>query len=469
MSERPEGAPHPGIRPPWASSDRPVPRRVLRPLQEFLSTATASGTLLLLAAVVALAWANSPWGDGYERFWSTPAELRVGSWAIGDDLRHWVNDGLMTLFFLVVGLEIKREFQTGELQDRRAAALPVLAAIGGMIVPALIYLALNAGGPGAPGWGIPMATDIAFALGVLVLAARHAPAGLKPFILTLAIVDDIGAIIVIAVFYAAGVSVGFLAAAIALCGLMFLLRRAGIRATSAFVVLGALVWLAAYESGVHPAIAGVALGLLAPAESYQRPRAVSAEARRTADQTMDDPEPPDADAGQWLRLASLSREAVSPLARTEHALLPWTSFVIIPLFALANAGVRLTGEQVAASSTSRVTLGVALGLVIGKVAGISGVAALSVKARVARLPAGVHLVHLVGASAVAGIGFTVSLFVAELAFDEGALIAEAKVGVLAASILAGALGWFILRLSPSVDDGTIADDEDGGTGAVSGH
>jgi len=469
VSERPEGAPHPGIRPPWSRSDRPVPRRVLRPLQEFLSTATASGTLLLLAAVVALAWANSPWGDGYERFWSTPTELRVGSWAIGDDLRHWVNDGLMTLFFLVVGLEIKREFQTGELQDRRAAALPVLAAIGGMIVPALIYLALNAGGPGAPGWGIPMATDIAFALGVLVLAARHAPAGLKPFILTLAIVDDIGAIIVIAVFYAAGVSVGFLAAAIALCGLMFLLRRAGIRATSAFVVLGALVWLAAYESGVHPAIAGVALGLLAPAESYQRPRAVSAEARRTADQTMDDPEPPDADAGQWLRLASLSREAVSPLARTEHALLPWTSFVIIPLFALANAGVRLTGEQAAASSTSRVTLGVALGLVIGKVAGISGVAALSVKARVARLPAGVHLVHLVGASAVAGIGFTVSLFVAELAFDEGALIAEAKVGVLAASILAGALGWFILRLSPSVDDGTIADDEDGGTGAVSGH
>ena len=425
--------------------------------------------MLLLAAVVALAWANSPWGETYERFWNTSAELRLGSWAIGDDLRHWVNDGLMTLFFLVVGLEIKREFQTGELQDRRAAALPVVAAIGGMIVPALIYLALNAGGTGTAGWGIPMATDIAFALGVLVLAARHAPPGLKPFILTLAIVDDIGAIIVIALFYAGGVSLVFLGAAAALCGLMLLLRRAGVRATSAYLGVGALVWLATYEAGVHPAIAGVVLGLLTPAESFQRPRAVSAEARRTADQTMDDPEPPDADAAQWLRLASLSREAVSPLARTEHALLPWTSFVIIPLFALANAGVRFTGEQIAAASTSRVTLGVVLGLVIGKVVGISGAAALAVAARVARLPAGVRPAHLLGASAVAGIGFTVSLFVAELAFDDEALIAEAKVGILAASILAGALGWIVLRLSPSVHGETSDEVEDGATSDPSGH
>jgi Na+/H+ antiporter NhaA len=375
----------------------------------------------------------------------------------------------MTLFFLVVGLEIKREFQTGELQDRRAAALPVVAAIGGMIVPALIYVSLNAGGRGSSGWGIPMATDIAFALGVLVLAARHAPAGLKPFILTLAIVDDIGAILVIVLFYAGGVSLGFLAAAAALCGLMLLLQRAGVRATSAFVGLGSLVWLATYESGVHPAIAGVVLGLLAPAESYQRPRAVSAEARRTADQTMDHPEPPDADAGQWLRLASLSREAVSPLARTEHALLPWTSFVIIPLFALANAGVRLSGEQVSAASTSRVTLGVVFGLVIGKVVGVSGAAALAVALRVARFPSGVRPPHLIGASAVAGIGFTVSLFMAELAFDDEPLIAEAKVGILAASVLAGALGWIVLRLSPAAEDASIGDVGHGETDDPSGH
>ena len=426
--------------------------------------------MLLLAAVMALAWANSPWGDAYERLWRTPAELQLGSWVIGHDLRHWVNDGLMTLFFLVVGLEIKREFQTGELQDRRAAALPVVAAIGGMIVPALIYLALNAGGEGTAGWGIPMATDIAFALGVLVLAARHAPSGLKPFILTLAIVDDIGAIIVIALFYASGVSILSLAAAAALCLLMLALRRVGVKATPVFLGLGGLVWLATYESGVHPAIAGVVLGLMAPAESYQRPHAVSAEARRTADLTMDDPEPPDADAAQWLRLASLSREAVSPLTRTEHALLPWTSFVIIPLFAFANAGVRLSGEQLADAWASRVTLGVVLGLVIGKVVGISGAAAIAVATRVARLPAGVRIVHLVGASAVAGIGFTVSLFMAELAFDDGSLIAEAKVGILAASILAGLLGWFVFRLVPSIDEETLAALEgEGATDAGSGH
>ena len=443
---------------------------MLRPLQEFLSTSTASGILLLLAALMALAWANSPWGDAYERLWRTPAELRLGSWVIGHDLRHWVNDGLMTLFFLVVGLEIKREFQTGELQDRQAAALPVVAAIGGMIVPALIYLALNAGGEGTAGWGIPMATDIAFALGVLVLAARHAPSGLKPFILTLAIVDDIGAIIVIALFYASGVSILFLAAAAALCLLMLALRRVGVKATPVFLGLGALVWLATYESGVHPTIAGVVLGLMAPAESYQRPHAVSAEARRTADLTMDDPEPPDADAAQWLRLASLSREAVSPLTRTEHALLPWTSFVIIPLFAFANAGVRLGGEQLADAWASRVTLGVVLGLVIGKVVGISGAAAIAVATRVARLPAGVRIIHIVGASAVAGIGFTVSLFIAELAFDDESLIAEAKVGILAASILAGLLGWFVFRLSPSVDEETLTDiEERGATEAGSGH
>jgi len=443
---------------------------VLRPLQEFLSTSTASGILLLLAALMALAWANSPWGDAYERLWRTPAELRLGSWVIGHDLRHWVNDGLMTLFFLVVGLEIKREFQTGELQDRQAAALPVVAAIGGMIVPALIYLALNAGGEGTAGWGIPMATDIAFALGVLVLAARHAPSGLKPFILTLAIVDDIGAIIVIALFYASGVSILFLAAAAALCLLMLALRRVGVKATPVFLGLGALVWLATYESGVHPTIAGVVLGLMAPAESYQRPHAVSAEARRTADLTMDDPEPPDADAAQWLRLASLSREAVSPLTRTEHALLPWTSFVIIPLFAFANAGVRLGGEQLADAWASSVTLGVVLGLVIGKVVGISGAAAIAVATRVARLPAGVRIIHIVGASAVAGIGFTVSLFIAELAFDDESLIAEAKVGILAASILAGLLGWFVFRLSPSVDEETLTDiEERGATEAGSGH
>jgi Na+:H+ antiporter, NhaA family len=429
-----------------------VPRRVLRPLQEFLSTSTASGTLLLSAALAALVWANSPWGSTYEAFWTARLEVHLGSVAVGEDLRHWVNDGLMTLFFLVVGLEIKREFLTGELRDRRAAALPVVAAVGGMVLPALIYLALNVGGAGIRGWAIPMATDIAFALGVLLLAARHAPPGLKPFILTLAIVDDIGAIVVIALFYSDGLSLLAVAVAASTCALMLLLRAIGVRAQVVFVVLGSAVWLLTYASGIHPTIAGVVLGLLAPAVPFQRPHAVSAEARRTADLTGDAPEPPDADAEHWLGLAALSREAVSPLARTEHALLPWTSFVIVPLFTLANAGIRLSADRIADALTSPITLGIVLGLVVGKVIGIAGASSLALATSVGRLPTGVRLPHLVGAGAVAGIGFTVSLFITELAFEDPATIAEAKIGILAASVLAGAAGWIWLRALPTTED-----------------
>ena len=460
MSDPPERQDHPEIRLPWSRSDRPVPRLVLRPLQEFLETSTASGVLLLLAAATALAWANSPWGSSYESFWTTPAEISVGSWSVGEDLRHWVNDGLMSLFFLIVGLEIKREFLTGELRDRRAAALPVICAVGGMVVPAAIYLAFNAGGPGARGWGIPMATDVAFALGVLLLAARHAPAGLKPFVLTLAIVDDIGAILVIAIFYAQGLDVPLLLVVGTLCLLMLAFHRIGIRATPVFVGFGALVWLATEGSGVHPAIAGVLLGLLAPAKPFQRPHVVSAEARRTADLTTDDPNPPDADAAHWLRLADLSREAVSPLARTEHALLPWTSFVVVPLFALANAGVRLSGDQLVGAATSAVTIGVFLGLVVGKLVGIAGAAYLGVSTGVARLPASVRFPHLTGAAAVAGIGFTVSLLMAELAFDDPESIDDAKIGILAASVVAGVLGWALLRAAPAVADASRIGDQD---------
>jgi NhaA family Na+:H+ antiporter len=461
VPENHESRHRPEIRPPWSRSDRPVPRLILRPLQAFLSTATAGGTLLLLAAAVALVWANSPWGGAYEELWGTEFIIRLGRWTIEEDLRHWVNDGLMTVFFLVVGLEIKREFLTGELRDRRAAALPMIAALGGMVVPAAIYLALNAGGQGVDGWGIPMATDIAFALGVLLLAARHAPAGLKPFILTLAIVDDIGAIVVIALFYTTGVSVVSLVLAVSTCGLMLLLHRVGVRAQVVFVALGGIVWLLTYASGVHPTIAGVALGLLTPAQPFQRPRAVSAEARRIADLTQDDPEPPDADARYWLGLSALAREAVSPLARVEHLLLPWSSFVILPIFALANAGVRLSADGLVEAATSPITLGVLLGLVLGKSLGIAGISALALRARFARLPTGVRFPHLSGAAIVAGIGFTVSLFMAELAFDDRALVDEAKIGILGASVIAGVAGWLVLRASPAVSE-PLADAEDDG-------
>ncbi|HEX6130889.1 MAG TPA: Na+/H+ antiporter NhaA, partial [Actinomycetota bacterium] len=231
MAER--DAPEP--RPTWAVSDRFLPRRVLRPLQEFLSTSTASATLLLAAAVVALAWANSPWGDGYDSFWHHEISLSIGGWSIAEDLRHWVNDGLMALFFLVVGLEIKREVLQGELRDPKTAALPAIAALGGMVVPAALYLAVNAGGEGSHGWGIPMATDIAFALGVLTLAARNAPANIKPFVLTLAIVDDIGAILVIALFYSGGVDMGALVVAAAIVVAIWGLQRIHVRANTVYV------------------------------------------------------------------------------------------------------------------------------------------------------------------------------------------------------------------------------------------
>jgi NhaA family Na+:H+ antiporter len=351
----------------------------------------------------------------------------------------------MALFFLVVGLEIKREVLTGELRTMRAAALPVVAAVGGMVVPAVLYLALNAGGDGGRGWGVPMATDIAFALGGLTLAAGRAPGGLKPFLLTLAIVDDIGAIVVIAVVYSGSVSWVPLLVALALVALAVLLRRIHVRAGAVYLALGVALWVAVFESGVHASIAGVVLGLLTPAAPFQRPAAVSREAHRVADQTVDDPWPPDADAPQWLSLARLSREAVSPLARLESALHPWTTFVVVPLFALANAGVRLSADALRSAAASRVTLGVVVGLVVGKLVGILGASALAVRTGVGTLPEGVTWRRLAGAASVAGIGFTLSIFVAELAFPSGALLEHARLGVLLASVVAGGLGYAILR------------------------
>ena len=444
MSDRPDVQ----LRPTWSLSDRFLPRAVLRPLQEFLSTSSASAVLLLASAVVALVWANSPLGDLYDDLWHTPVGIGVGSWSIELDLQHWVNDGLMALFFLVVGLEIKREILHGELRDPRAAALPAIAALGGMAVPALVYVALNIGGDGVRGWGIPMATDIAFALGVLTLAARHAPANLKPFVLTLAIVDDIGAILVIALFYSAGVAVLPLAAAGGIVAAILLLRRIHVRANTVYVVLALGLWIAIYEAGVHPTIAGVVMGLITPIVPFQAPAAVSREAIRTADETDDDPHSVHAGTHLWLRLATLSKEAVSPLVRVEHALLPWTSFVIVPIFALANAGVDVSAEAVGNAVTSPITVGVFLGLVVGKPAGIWIASAAAVRFGVARLPRGVDLRHVLGAGAVGGIGFTVALFVTDLAFDDVARLDDARIGILVASVIAGALGWLVLRLTP---------------------
>jgi Na+:H+ antiporter, NhaA family len=420
-------------------------RRLVRALQTFLETEVSGGILLLAAALVALIWANSPFADGYERLWRTELTLRVGPWTLAQDLRHWVNDGLMTLFFFVVGLEIKRELTVGELRDPRAAALPILAAVGGMLFPAALFLAVNPAGEAARGWGIPMATDIAFALGVVALVDRSIPSSLRLFLLALAIVDDIGAIVVIAIFYSDSIDLAALGAALALLSAILVLRHSGVHRIPVYVVLGMATWFAAFQAGIHPTVAGVALGLMTPAVPIQRPARVSEEARRVADETDDNPQPPDADAHHWLYLARLSRETLSPLGRLEHLLHPWTSYVIVPVFALANAGVGLSFEDLQASVGSRVWIGVVVGLVFGKVAGVALGSFLGVRMGIARLPAGATWRHLFGVAALAGIGFTVSLFITSLAFADPLHVAEAKVGILTGSLLAGVVGVTLLR------------------------
>jgi NhaA family Na+:H+ antiporter len=431
------------IRLPWARSRRPVPRLFVRPLQHFLQTEASSGILLLGAAVAALVWANVAAGS-YQMVWHTRLTVGLGGWTISEDLRHWVNDGAMALFFLVVGLEIKRELVSGELRDRRAAALPAIAAAGGMIVPALFYLGITFGSDGSRGWGIPMATDIAFAVGILAIAGRGLPSGLRLFLLTLAIVDDIGAILVIAFFYSGSISLAALGAAVVLLAVIAVLRRVEIQSSALFLVLGIGVWVAIFESGIHATIAGVALAFVTPAVAFQRPRAVSQEARRTADETSDDPTPSDADAPQWLRLAGLSREAVSPLARLQHALHPWTSFVIVPLFALANAGVLIRSDGIDSSTSLRIVGGVAAGLVAGKIIGITLGAFAATRLGLGRLPAGVGWTHIIGVAAVGGVGFTVSLFIAGLAFTDGTLLDGAKIGIVAGSLISGIVGSTVL-------------------------
>ncbi len=357
---------------------------------------------------------------------------------------RWINDGLMSLFFLVVGLEIKRELLTGELRDRRSAVLPVVAALGGMVLPALIYLAFTAGSSAARGWGIVMPTDLVFALGVLALAGRGAPASLKAFLLVLAIVDDIGSILVVALFYSKDVGWGFLGIAAGLCLVIVVLQRIHVRSGAVYVALGVGVWLAFHAAGVSGTVAGVTLGLLTPSVPFQRPKAVSEEAHRVADETVDDPFPPDADAGQWLFLAELSREAVSPLARVESLLHPWTSYLVVPVFVLSNAGVALSGDALAEAATSRVGVGIVVARVVGKTLGISIACWFAVRLGIARLPAGSEWRHVIGVAAAAGVPFTVSLFLTELALPAG-LVDVAKVGILGGALIAGVFGIVVLR------------------------
>lgn len=409
-----------------------------RALREFVGTEVVGGVVLLVAAAVALLWANSPWQGSYIRLWHTELAVDLGHWHIALDLREWVNEGLMAVFFVVVGLEVKRELLLGELRDRRKAALPVVAALGGMVVPALIYTALNAGGAGASGWGIPMATDIAFALGVLALIAPGLPGSLRLFLLTLAIVDDIGAIVVIAVFYSNGLDARWLIAATAVLVVAYVCRRQGLVYAPLYVALGTGIWLALYAAGVHATLAGVAMGLLAPAKASLDREIVLTQ----TDELLDVFSPRSAQA-----TSQLARLSVSRLEWLQHGLHPWSSLLVVPLFALANAGVVLTSDAMRDAVTSPVTLGVLLGLVAGKTLGITAASWLACRLRVAELPPGVAWRQVAGVAALGGIGFTVSLFVTNLAFADDRVGADAKVGILIACVVAATAAAALLRPS----------------------
>ena len=433
----------------WAASKRLIPTRFVRPFVRFTRIEASSGLVLLGAALVAIIWANSPISDLYEKTLETHLNVDLGGFAFDQSLHEIINDGLMAIFFFVVGLEIKRELVLGELRDRKAATLPIIAALGGMVGPAAIYLILNAGAGGEAirGWGIPMATDIAFAVGVVALLGSRIPGPAKLFLLALAIADDIGAIAVIAIFYTSGVDLGYLALAVGALTSVWLAQRVGIRSLTFYVPVAVLAWFFTFESGVHATLAGVALGFLTPAHPMYKPADFDSRARSILDQypiqseEFEGQEQADHEA---LLLSKVAAESVSPLTRVEHRLVPWSSFLIVPLFALANAGVDLRGTSIVEALTSPIGLGVALGLVVGKIAGISLFAFAGVRLGLGRLPDGTGWLHLVGLAAVAGIGFTVSLFVADLAFSDRGLIDLAKVGIFIGSLAAGLIGAALL-------------------------
>ncbi len=431
--------------PVYSESDRALARLVARPVREFLRIETAGSVLLLAAAVVALVWANSPWAESYEAFWHTPISVDLGVIRLEDSLQHWVNDALMVIFFFVVGLEIKYELVHGDLHDPKTAALPIVAAIGGMVVPAGIYAVIVAGGDGSSGWGIPMATDIAFAVGVLGLLGRRIPSPARLFLLTLAIVDDIGAILVIAVFYTDDLNLTALAIAAVLLGVMVVMRVLRIWSIWAYVVVGVLVWLATLESGIHATLAGVAIALITPTVPLLEEKV----AREYAQKALADHE---LDADEAQRLRFLLDESVPVVERLQTRLHPLSAFFVLPVFALANAGVSLGGGVFVDAVTSAIGLGIGLGLVLGKPLGIGLFAFVAVRLGLGRLPDRTTWTMMVGLGVVAGIGFTVSLFIAGLSFPgEELLTAEAQIGILVGSLVSALIGVLLLLTVSSRD------------------
>jgi len=440
-----------------SKKDKTPIEQIIKPFQYFLEKEASGGILLLVFTAVALVWANSPFADSYSHLWHTKFAVGFSGLNLDYTLHHWINDGLMAVFFFVVGLEIKREFLVGELSSFRQASLPIMAAVGGMVFPALFYVFFNTGSNGISGWGIPMATDIAFAIGILALLGPRVPLALKIFITALAIADDIGAVLVIAFFYTSQISFISLGYAGVILILLVLANLSGVRNLLVYVVLGILLWLFFLSSGVHATVAGVLLAFTIPASSRINTSQFLSNGKRLMEEfDKAGEEGPDVLTNEERQSAVQNLEGncekiMTPLQRFEHALHPWVSFFIMPVFALANAGVTL-GEDFIIALANPISEGIIVGLFFGKQLGIFIFSWLSVKLKIASVPQGVNWKQIYAAGILAGIGFTMSLFIANLAFTSEEMLNISKVGILTASFLSGVAGFFLLNytLKPGI-------------------
>ncbi len=412
--------------------------RLVAPFTRFLQLETSGGVVLLIFAAAALIWANSPWASAYQELWDTYAGITVGSWQLKLSLSHWINDGLMGIFFFLVGLEIKREVFDGELSSPKAAILPIVAALGGMIVPAAIYAAFNFGEPTIRGWGIAIATDIAFALGVLKLLGKRVPQSLKLILMALAIVDDLGAVLVIALFYSGPLQIAALGYAAVAWVLMFGLSKAGVKRLLPFLMLALVMWYFFLQSGVHATVAGVLAAMAIPSKAQFTVAALVERARELLTVTPAESEALDEEVA--LYVGEMAHQVQSPLQRAIEHLHPWVAFFIMPVFALANAGVALAPSEISGALTSKVGLGVLLGLVVGKQLGISLFVWLALRAKITELPDGLTMSQIRAMAWIAGIGFTMSMFINTLAFPDPVHNAQAKIAIIAASLMAGVMG-----------------------------
>lgn len=431
-----------------ALPEEPI-HRLMKPLTRFLHIEAASGAVLLACAVIAIVLANSPLSESFRAFWKTEVGFSWGAFELHHSLKHWINDGLMVVFFFVIGLEVKREIVLGELRDFGSATLPIAGAMGGMLLPAGLYLLLQSASPGQRGWGIPMATDIAFVVGCMAVLGSRIPATLRVMLLSLAIVDDIGAILVIAFGYTDALNVSWLIVGMLAIGFIVVMQRLGVRSIAMYTVIGFFSWFGFHESGIHATIAGVIIGLLTPARPYLEQTLAGDLLRRAADFIHGDPwhtvTNRSARVRQYLQTA---RETISPLEYLIDQLHPWVAFVIMPVFALANAGVELQWKDL----VSPVALSVTVALSLGKPLGIVAVCWTAIQLKITSLPTSITWRHLIGAGCLAGVGFTMALFISDLAFDDPTILSSAKVGVLLSSVLSAVLGMTILMTTPQKED-----------------